>query len=148
LIGRYIKMNHKYKVSCRFGYKEIKAIHPDNWENHVRTVNAEYDYCKSLSISKWDEFKGKCDEVDLPSFHPYWRVKNMLDDAMVYFEIKAKYEKGIHNEKLIKIHFDQMITRKQIKDILVLKEDSINKLIKLGFKFTALRPIKIRGLFS
>lgn len=74
----------------------------DMWINFV---NENYKY--SQEKSKYNDFKGKCEAFDLPSFHPYWELMIRLRNRKYLFEITKKYKECLLDKNKIKFFFNK-----------------------------------------
>ncbi len=123
-------------VMCHLDYKNFHIenkelwVTSDDWNSDwCKMVNDNQSYCKALPIEKYKEFEGKCDEVNLPSFHPYWKVQIMLSDKKNYSELIEKYNECKEDNSKIKFLFNsstqlsdiEIRVRKYIEPLNILK---------------------------
>jgi hypothetical protein len=99
-------------VFCNLKYKSygITDIHPYNkW---VDMVNKNIKYCQTFNIIKWIVFyfyriNNRIKPHELPSFHPYWKMKVKQDMRKKLNRLIDNYNECIENPEMTKYYFNK-----------------------------------------
>jgi hypothetical protein len=95
--------------------KQEWALQPPTIENWCKMINESVDYC--IKILDMNEFKGKCKESELPSFHPYWKHKTKENTINM-----IKQTKGLISQTEKYIYSNGYYKMNAIKSIKIQKE--------------------------
>ena len=99
--------------------KSKHPIQPYTWDNWVLMVNSSYKYCYDWNVFKWVPFYwwlilGRFRACELPSHHPYWKVKVRRKDNERLRILVSKYITCLNDDTQIKYLFNR---DKTIEDI-------------------------------
>lgn len=86
----------------------------DNIKDWCIFVNENYKYGNTTS-TVWD-WKHKCKESDLPSYHPYWSMLVWKDTKSRLKWIEDRYEECVKDHNKIKYYFNSSKKLSQIED--------------------------------
>ena len=88
----------------------------NNCAGWIDFVNENINYSKTSS--KVNDYIGKCDISELPSFHPHWsdiiNKKRHINLKM----LEDKFETCKKDESLIKVYFNKTTTLSNIEDMI------------------------------
>lgn len=103
------------------GNKELWPI-KDWWE----MVKINEETCKNIPLSKHLEFRGKCRAIELPSFHPYWRVQILMDEAKHAIKLRQQYDECVADPNKIPILFNKNTQLDDIARMINEKSEAYN----------------------
>lgn len=110
-------------MMCLRTFTEKNLSSFESWEKWVEFVNSNWEYSKTESTI--DDFIGKCEDWQLPSFHPYWK-NEALKDILKYAD---KLEEWLNicraDNSQLKYYFNKTATIESV-------EQHIAKLRKKG----------------
>ena len=86
----------------------------NSWSDWVKFTKENYNYALSKSTIK--DFKSKCKSIDLPSYHPYWKLIAKLRLRKHYFRIIGYYKECLIDNSKIKYYFNISTTMLDIEN--------------------------------
>jgi hypothetical protein len=86
-----------------FEEKNLNSFNND-WNKWILFINENYKYSLKYSFSK--DFKGKCNPIDLPYFHPYWILISKLRKRKYLFQIIKWYNECLIDKSKVKYYFN------------------------------------------
>lgn len=88
------------------GNKNKWPVQPPTQESWNLMHNQAIEYCNSITDAM--EFKGKCEAIDLPSFHPYWKAQSEQSIYDIAAKMAEKLKKCINNPDLYRYEFNSL----------------------------------------
>ena len=88
------------------GYVERSSKDYATWDEWVQAVNDAYRYCRALPPHRVNEWRWKCRHSQLPSFHPYWRMRVVRKEYSRGRDFAALVEMLKGSPDLIRYHFN------------------------------------------
>jgi len=89
---------------CLKTFENKKAPDFNSYSEWVSFVNENIKIAKTKS--KPNDFKGKCKDIELPSFHPYWNLLVRINLRKDLFKLIEKYEECKKDSSKIKYYFN------------------------------------------
>lgn len=116
--------------------KEAHPFQPYCVENWCRMVNENRQYCENFNLLKWAVFYfwlivGRVNYVDIPSFHPYWKIQTKKKMKSALLKLQLDYHKCKVNQNNIKFLFNNGTTLQDIEKLIRTKQEEIR-----SFKIT------------
>lgn len=95
-------------------FNKIYAKDFPSWDSYVIALNENIKFASTNSTI--DDFIGKCDISDLPSYHPYWsnEVKKGIVKRLNILEIQ--YKECVANPSKIKYYFNNTTSLEDINN--------------------------------
>lgn len=106
-------------VFSQYNYLKYDKSNQQQWPitDWNKMVNDNYAYCETSATPT--DFIGKCDAVDLPSNHPYWKIKTLQNKVNAINKTIEKLKATANNEHLFKMEFSMLTSWNQVKKITI-----------------------------
>ena len=88
---------------CLITYQHKSLEDFETWEEWCNFVNENYKFGSTKS-KVWD-WKDKCKDSDLPSYHPYWSLLVFEETQKSLKWTEERYEECLENYEKIKYYF-------------------------------------------
>lgn len=98
-----------------------------SWNGWVNFVNDNNHH--AIKFSTPFDYVGKCNEWELPSFHPYWSNKIKQNIAKDLISLMSIYEECKKDTSKIKYHFNLTTSVKDIEGMIKNKKDKIKGVV-------------------
>jgi hypothetical protein len=100
-----------------FENKTLNSFNND-WDKWIIFINENYKYSIQNSYSK--DYKGKCNSIDLPYYHPYCVLMAKLRKRKYLFQIIKWYKECLIDNDKVKYYFNRN-TRLEDVEIKIVK---------------------------
>jgi hypothetical protein len=100
-------------MMCLETFKNKGLSDFNSWNEWVLFINKNYKYSQNQSNVK--DFKGKCKNIDLPSYHPYWNLMYKLGLRKHLLRIVIYYNECLIDSNKIKYYFNETTSIKSIE---------------------------------
>jgi rhamnose utilization protein RhaD (predicted bifunctional aldolase and dehydrogenase) len=104
-------------VMPQHGYRDMGSSDFATWSDWIAAVNAAERYCAQLPKHRVHEYRFKCRNSDLPSCHPYWRMRvhrKAIKDADRH---RANLSLILKKPSLMKVIYNKDMTLKGLKSM-------------------------------
>lgn len=100
-------------MMCLETFKNKGLSDFNSWNEWKLFINKNYKYSQEQSNVK--DFKGKCKDIDLPSYHPYWNLISKLGLRKHLLRIVSYYNECLIDSNKIKYYFNETTSIKSIE---------------------------------
>ena len=101
-------------MMCLKTFTEKYSKDFDNWNDYIYFVNENIRYAKTKS--KVNDFKGKCEPHELPSYHPYWSLVVRLGYRKLLFKTIENYNKCEEDIEQLKYLYNHNTSLKNLRE--------------------------------
>jgi hypothetical protein len=110
----------------QYNYKDYNNSNKSEWPttNWNKMVNDSYKYCENIENPY--EFEGICEDILLPSYHPYWKIATLIKLIQDTTRIKNKLAFCIEFPDKFKTEFSNLVSPQDIAKLIQEAELKIN----------------------